>query len=114
MANDSASEPATMPSARLTTPRITGRRKTGARSVSERQGRSRTTISPLGRRTATAYEPGARISTPSTTAWPPTLGNGVGMQVRRVSNGPPHSLGPLVFAVEALHAALGIDQLLLA
>src|SRR5215471_6174616 len=76
------------------------------RAIGDLIGDETCAISPSGLRTATAQFPGPRIITPSRTACPPTL------LTRTVLLG--GALGPLEPALEALHPAARVDELLLA
>ena len=60
-----------------TAPRTIGRPSSRCFLVTDSKARSMNVIEPSTRRTATAIFDGARIMTPSTTAWPPTGRNGM-------------------------------------
>src|SRR5215211_1834802 len=135
----SAPKPILRDSASATTPRTTGQRSTRWRFVQETSGNDWTSISPSaassgsrpsspscsgrGLRTATAQVETPRIITPSSTACPPTgasfcairapsgrrvsdMASWVASSCRRERGGGA--------ALEALHAATRVDQLLLA
>src|ERR671934_2053116 len=87
------------------TPRITGRRHTRCRAIGDLIGWCTCAMSPSGLRTATAQLDGLRIITPSRTACPPTV---IGRSL------PLAAAGALEPALEALDAAAGVDELLLA
>src|SRR6266498_1182867 len=89
------------------TPRTTGSLKRRFRAIGERIGWCTCAISPLGLRTATAQFEGPRIITPSRTACPPI----VALMRRLTAAGGAGLLEP---ALETLHPAAGIHQLLLA
>ena len=92
------------------TPRMTGSRKTRCRAIGELIDRLTSAMSPFGLRTATAQFEGPRIITPSSTACPPieaAMGE-AGLHARR------GAAGALEPALEALDAAAGVHQLLLA
>src|SRR5215470_15593430 len=96
-------------SPRAITPRTIGRRSSLCRAIGEAIGDETCAISPSGLRTATAQFPGPRIITPSRTACPPTL-----LTPGRLLGGALRALGPLEPALEALHPAARVDELLLA
>src|SRR5215208_1557530 len=136
----SALKPMASDSTSATTPRMTGQRSTRWRLVHETSGNELTSISPRaassrpnpsgricsgrGLRTATAQVETPRIITPSSTACPPTGASFCAIRApsgRRVSD--MDRLGWLALvaagaasgaALEALHAATRVDQLLLA
>src|SRR5436305_12622883 len=84
-------------------PRTIGSRSQRCRAIADTIGRVTCAISPSGLRTATAQLEGLRIITPSRTACPPMAANSVLA-----------GAGALEAALEALDAAAGVDQLLLA
>src|SRR3954470_24185151 len=90
------------------TPRTIGSRKTQCRAMLDSIDRLTCAISPLGVRTATAQLPGPRIITPSRTACPPML------LICLLACAALRALGALEAALEALHPAAGVHQLLLA
>src|SRR3954451_17229087 len=102
----SARKPMASDSPSATTPRTTGSRKNQCRAMAEWIGWVTPAIPPPGVRTATAQLDGARILTPSTTAWPPIAALAA-LRLLRL-------LGPRGPALEALDAAAGVHQLLLA
>src|SRR5215210_3375856 len=136
----SALKPIFSDSASATTPRMMGQRRARWRLVQETSGNETTSISPSaassgsrpsspscsgsGLRTATAQVETPRIITPSSTACPPTGASFCAIRApsgRRVSD--MDWLGWLALvaagaasgaALEALHAATRVDQLLLA
>src|ERR687897_1734677 len=101
-----ARKPIASDSPRATIPRITGRRKIRFRAIGDSMSLTTSAISPCGLRTATAHFEGLRIITPSRTAWPPML-----LANRLSAAGAAGLLEP---ALEALHSAAGVHQLLLA
>src|ERR687887_2510765 len=100
----SARKPIASASPRAITPRTIGSRKNQCRFITDSIGRQTSAIWPFGLRIATAQFEGPRIITPSRTACPPmgalmVLGLAAGL---------------LEAALEALDAAAGVHQLLLA
>src|SRR5690349_19794331 len=87
------------------TPRTTGSRKSRFRAIGDWIGWFTCAMSPSGFRTATDQFDGPRIITPSSTACPPTVVKDLG---------PPGAAGALEPALEPLHPAAGVHQLLLA
>src|SRR3954466_1930679 len=102
----SARKPIASDSPSATTPRTTGRRKNQCRAIAELIGWFTPAMPPPGVRTATAQLDGPRIITPSRTAWPPIAA----LTALRLLRLP----GPRGPALEALDAAAGVHQLLLA
>src|SRR5919201_7130374 len=122
------------------TPRTTGKRKTQCRVIGETIGFETCAMLPSGFRTATAQFEAPRIITPSSTACPP-IGADIATQTdarakparpdRGTASGAsgtacppigalivsylrrPGGLRPLETALEALHPATGVDELLL-
>src|SRR4051794_36905194 len=90
------------------TPRTIGRRKAQWRAMLDSIVRLTCAISPFGVRTATAQLPGPRIITPSRTACPPML------LICLLACAALRALGALEAALEALHPAAGVHELLLA
>src|SRR3954452_23598713 len=135
----SARKPIASDSTSATTPRMTGQRNARWRLVHETSGNELTAISPSGAsssaspsgricsgsgsRTATAQGEAPRIITPSSTACPPTGASFCAIRApsgRRVSDMRVGGLSLVAAgaaggaALEALHAATRVDQLLLA
>src|SRR5213595_3320635 len=102
----SARKPIASDSPSATTPRTTGRRSAQWRVIGETIGFETCTISPSGLRTATDQFEGPRIITPSSTACPP-ISDDMGWLGLR-------GLRPLEAALEPLHPATRVDELLLA
>src|SRR5512132_1122331 len=96
-------------SPRAKMPRITGRRASLCRFIGDSMWRETCAISPSGLRTATDQFDGPRIITPSRTACPP-----IGFAIAPTSLRPLRGLRPLEAALEALHPAARVDELLLA
>src|SRR5437660_8302056 len=88
------------------TPRMIGRRKIRRFAIGDVIGLQTCAIAPSGLRTATARLDGLRIITPSRTACPPTVIEEGSLALVLA--------GTLEPALEALHAAAGVDELLLA
>src|SRR5436189_1029836 len=103
----SARKPIASDSPSAITPRITGKRQIRRLAIGEAISFTTWAIAPSGLRTATAQLDGERIITPSRTAWPPIA---VAMGVLAALAG----LGALELALEALDAAAGVHELLLA
>src|SRR3954447_25590721 len=103
----SARKPIASDSPSATTPRTIGRGKNQWRAIAERIGWLTPAMPPPGVRTATAQLDGPRIMTPSRTAWPPIAALTRRLRLLRL----PRARGP---ALEALDAAAGVHQLLLA
>src|SRR3954464_9871468 len=103
----SARKPIASDSPSATTPRTTGSRKNQCRAIAEWIGWLTPAMPPPGGRTATAQLDGPRIITPSRTAWPPIAALPRSLRLLRL----PGPRGP---ALEALDAAAGVHQLLLA
>src|SRR5262245_38627874 len=87
-----------------TTPRMIGSRSSLCRAIAERIGRQTWVMSPSGLRTAAAQLEGPRIITPSITACPPMALNSTSALLA----------GALETPLEALDAAAGVEELLLA
>src|SRR5262249_22037227 len=105
----SARKPIASDSPSATTPRTIGTRAIACRFIGDSMSRETCAISPSGLRTATDQFDGPRIMTPSSTACPP-----IGFAMAASSLGPLRGLRPLEAALEALHPAAGVDELLLA
>src|SRR5262249_51164507 len=105
----SARKPIARDSPSAMTPRTIGRRKTQWRRITESIGLATYSIVPRGVRTATAQCEGARIITPSRTAWPP-----MGELIAGPLSAAGGAAGPLEPALEALDPAARVHQLLLA
>src|SRR5436190_1611421 len=91
------------------TPRMMGRRRTRCRAIFDSIGLLTWAIWPFGVRTATAQFPGPRIMTPSRTACPPRV-----LMPKVLAAGALRALGALEAALEALHPAARVHELLLA
>src|SRR3954465_5998929 len=108
----SARKPIASDSPSAITPRTPGSRRNLCRIIADSTGRETCAMSPRGVRTATAQLPGPRIITPSRTACPPTVAIASGrLAVRAAALG---ALGGLQAALEALHPAARVHELLLA
>src|ERR1041384_6767863 len=105
----SARNPIASDSPSATTPRTIGRRRIQCRVIGETIGLETCAISPSGLRTATDQFDGPRIITPSRTACPP-----IGFAIAPSFLRPRRGLRPLEAALEALHPAARVDELLLA
>src|SRR6187431_3288976 len=125
----SARKPIARDSPSAMTPRTTGSRQIFRRCIGDSISRTTSVMSPSGVRTATAQLDGLRIITPSRTAWPPYViftsasrrgTRGRSRLTRGLSRSSPLPLaaaraaGLLEPALEALHPAARVDELLLA